>query len=71
MAPVMSGVVLAALAFASEEYLLPWATALVCLTGVAAAEIICKVFFDTGFLGPLVADLFSAPSARKNEDGHT
>lgn len=70
MAPVISGVILAALAYFTEQYLQPWATALVCLTGTAAAEIICRVFFDTGFLEPLVADLFAVSSASKNEDGH-
>ncbi|NTW83980.1 MAG: hypothetical protein HGB36_11540 [Chlorobiaceae bacterium] len=69
MAPVMSGVVLAALAYASEQYLQPWATALVCLAGAAAAEIICRMVFDTGFLGPLFADLFAVSSARKKVDG--
>ena len=69
MAPVMSGVVLAALVSFAEQYLQPWATALVCLVWTVAAEIICRMVFDTGFLGPLLADLFAVSSARKNVDG--
>ena len=70
MAPVMSGVVLATLAYASEQYLQPWATALVCLVWTVTAEIICRMVFDTGFLGPLLADLFAVSSARKKVDGN-